>query len=362
MAARKESVVNPAIVISSDDSDSDGGPDSDLEYANRACDREEAESAYKEAIRKAEENLQAFRKQAKKEADLDRAFKALKKRKKNLEKDGKAARKPITAPGPDDVAAGPPIVKGSKTETNSAADRDPEEVFSIYAKNVASYVMNAMVADGVADMPTVDELIEEDPAAVAVPLTHEEELEFLSGPEHLRVDGFSAVDMSFPDFEPGGAITMETLPAVLKCIFDGMAAINTKLEHLVKNQKIHTLAHLANIKSTALLRQLCVKDGSKKEAVYKKLQLAMKVVLLASDAELKDLPFRNIAAIHSFFHGVGRDLRVQKLAHFCLAYIDYGRGYATALLDTVLHGQLQLNVYWKSGTANNGCVFGAFST
>ncbi len=359
MAGRNDSVDNAPLVISSDDSDPEAAPDSDLEFANRACDREEAESAYKQAIRNAEENLKAFRRQAKKEAELDRTLKALKKRKKSMDRDGQALRKPITAPGPNDVASGPPIVKGSKKETKAGAEKDPDEVFSVYAKSVATYVMNTMIADGVADMPTIDELNEEDPPTVAVPLTHEQELEFLSGPEQLHIGGFSTVDVTFPVIKPDSAITSEELPTILKCIFDGMAAINEKMDHLVKNQKIHTLAHLANIKSTGLLRQLCVKDGTKKDAVYKKLQLSMKVALLASDAELRDLPFRTIAAIQSFFHGDGSNNRVQKLAHFCLAYIDFGRGYATALLDTVLHGELQLNVYWKSGTANNGCVFDA---
>ncbi len=351
----KESSENPPIVITSEDSDPEGGnQDSDLDLATRACDREEAETAYKEAIRHAEENLKAFRRQAKKEADLDRALKALKKRKKSVEKAGQAARKPIMAPGRADTVAGPPIVKGQKTETESAAVRDPDEVFTIYAKNVASFVMETMVADGVGDMPTVDELIAEVSPTCAVPLSKEEELEFLCGPEQLQIEGFSAPDLTFPDFEAGDPITMEELPQVLKCIFNGMASISKKLDHLVKNQKIHTLAHLANIKATALMRQLCVQDGAKKAAVYRKLQMAMKVVLLASDAELKELPFRKVAAIQSFFHGPGNINRVQKLAQFCLAYIEFGRGYATALIDTLIHVDLQIRVYWKSGTGNNG--------
>ncbi len=332
-----------------DSSEDDVFPAVDLK--EREIDREEAEQALLNAVRLAETNLKKFKAQAKLEQDLDRAHRRLMKKKTAMEKESKTVRKPVLAPAPNEVCKPPPIVKGAK---KVPVDKEPDELFAASAKKVAHVVMQAMVNMGVTDGPVIDGLTDEDSGnlPIALPLTHEEELEFICFPEQLRHDGFTTVDMSFPALDGDDEATAENMPVSLNKIFRALASINGKVEHLVRMQQLHTVSHIAQIRAHNLLRQLCVADGIQKTAVYKKLQLAMKSVLLASDPDFADLPFRNLQVLEAFF--TGSRARVTKFAHFLLVYVEYNKDYCFNLLSTVLSVDLIKMSYWKCGTANNG--------
>ena len=216
-----------------------------------------------------------------------------------------------------------------------------------------------MVADGVTDGPVLDALKEvgDDNITEDHPISHEEALLLACVPEQLRTKGFAPVSFSFPVYTPPEGMEddqpQKELAKAINAMFDGIASINGKVEHLIKIQQVHTLAHLANIRSTSLLRLLCVQDGAKKDKTYRNLMISMKSVILGSDPDLKDLPFRSVVQIEVFFKDINN---VVKLAHFLLAFVEWDRFYTARLLDTVIHMKLQRTVYWKSGTGKNGCV------
>ncbi len=345
---RKEADDAPVDISSDSSHESSDESDFEAKMSERACDREEAETAYKNAISKAKANLARFKKQAEKEADLDRLARALKKKEKAVKKTGKAARKSIDGAG-DASASG--IVKGSRS-----LNRDQQ--FALAANKVAKHVLEKMVADGVTDGPVIDTLNaleSEDPPPVKVS-NHEEELLKACIPEQLRNNSFADDGPPFPAYErPHGedAATVEHLTDAVETMFAGLAAVNRKVEQLLRIQQIHTLAHLANIRATGLLGVHCLKDGESKDKVNSNLIVSMKSVILGSDPELKDLPFRTPTQIDSFFKDINR---IIKLAHFLLAFVEYDRFYPSRLLDTVFHINLQRTVFWRSGTGNNGCV------
>ena len=322
-----------------------------IDLKEREIDREEAEQALVNAIKAAERNLSKFKAQAKREQELDRAHKELLKKKQALDKKSKTVRKPVLAPAPDEVMKAPPVVKGAKAV---AVEKEPDELFAISAQNVATLVMEAMCDVGVADGPIIDGMGDSDGdnVPIALPVTHEDELEFLCYPEQLRHDGFRSVDTSFPVMDDSyNESAAENVPVVLNKIFAALSSLNGKMEHLIRTQQLHTVSHVAQIRAHNLLRQLCVADGVKKAAVYKKLQLAMKSCLLASDPDFSDLPFRDLQVIGMFFT---KKARVTKLAHFLLAYVEYDKNYNFNLLSTVLSVNLMQMAYWKSGTGGNG--------
>ena len=336
---------------SEESSESDVIPAVDLK--EREMDREEAEQALVNAIKAAERNLTKFKAQAKREEELDHAHRELLRKKQALEKQSKSVRKPVLAPAPHEVMKGPPIVKGAKTVT---VEKEPDELFAASAQNVAALVMEAMRDVGFADGPIIDGMSETDgnQVPIAKAVCHEDELEFLCSPEQLRHEGFRSVDTSFPVLEDGMEYDVsdaENVPILLNKIFAALSCINGKMEHLIRTQQLHTVSHVAQIRAHNLLCQLCVADGVKKAAVYKKLQLAMKSCLLASDPDFADLPFRDLQALGVFF---ASKARVTKLAHFLLAYVEYDKNYNFNLLSTVLSVNLMQQSFWKSGTAGNG--------
>ena len=344
---------NPPIDISDEASDSSQDSDFEAKMTERACDREEAETAYANAIVKAKENLVRFKKQAEQEAELDRLARTLKKKEKLVRKKGKAARKSIGGAGDTSVCG--------ETKQTSSLNRDQQ--FAVAANKVAMHVLNYMVSEGVVDGPVVDTLnalANDDPPAVRCS-NHEEELLRACIPEQLRNNAFEDGGAPFPEYErPTGddAGTVEHLIQAVETMYKGLAAVNRKVEQVARVQQIHTLAHLANIRATGLLGVNCLKDGERKDKVHTNLIVSMKSVILGSDPELEDLPFRSSSVIDAFFKDINR---IIKLAHFLLAFVEFDRFYASRLLDTVFHMQFQRTLYWKSGTGNNGCVFCVFS-
>ncbi len=343
------------VVISSSESSSSDDSDFEAEMSNRACDREEAEAAYEKALTKAKADLDRFKQQAEKEADCDRLARALKKRQKAVKAKGKKARKAIAKKSSSCNVA---VDQSASDDADLKETQTKDELFALEARKVAKAVMEAMIADGVMDGPVLDAVNADNPPDHR-PITHEEELLLACIPEQLRNDGFAAVDLKFPAYEPPQVDGSQVqIAQSMNAIYEGIAAINKKLDHVVRTQQVHTLAHLANLRATGFLRVLCLKDGVKKDKVYSNLMLSLKAVVLGSDPELKELPFRSVPQIEAFFLDINH---IIKLAHFLLTFVEFDRFYPTRLLDTVLHIQLQRIVFWKSGTANNGCVSDYFS-
>ena len=333
----------------SEPSSSDG--EFEAELSSRACDREDAATAYKEAVSRAQAEYAAFKKQAKRESDLDKIALAVKKRKKKVDRKGKAARKGI--------------VKGKSAGDESVCDKpetatkelNPDQRFALSANKIAKVVLEVMVAEGVVDGPVLDTLneLDNEEAPPIHPVTHEEQLLLTCVPEQLRDEGFAPVELSFPAYDLAKGEesdpSQKKLVNAIGAIYKGIEAVNTKVDHLIKVQQVHTIAHRANIRATHYLRLVCLKDGAVKDKAYSNLIISMKSVILGSDPELKDLPFRSVSTTENFFTDINR---IIKLAHFLLAFVEYDRSYTVKLLDTVFHIKLQRIIFWKSGTGNNG--------
>ncbi len=115
-------------------------------------------------------------------------------------------------------------------------------------------------------------------------------------------------------------------------------------------QHLHSLALSTLVDKVAAVRG---KDGSMPEDLAKELKAAQRATLLASDPDLKQLPFKSIASIADFFT---HEDRVQKLASYLCTYVPYDKTqYAGNLCRALIHPQLMDIAYW-AGRSKRGYV------
>ena len=132
--------------------------------------------------------------------------------------------------------------------------------------------------------------------------------------------------------------------ATMEDIYRRQDVVLQAVINMQRVQHVHSLALNTLLQNVSDVRIAVAKDGDMHPQLAKELAAAKHAALLASDPDLKELPFKSITCIADFF--VHED-KVTKLAHYLSKYVKYDRKYyARALNTALLHPQLQDIVYW----------------
>ncbi len=239
----------------------------------------------------------------------------------------------------------PPIVKGVKS---THIKRNSEEVFKIMAKNIARAVWHVMDHHATERSNSDDEEAKasEDGnrGKVSSDQPHEQDLENLLKPEVLRTGAWSPpleAYTGYVDIQDGNVLDSVIM------LNKKMDALNSKMERILAILSLHSVAHISSIKAANEVRMLCLADGRNRDEAYQKLQTSLRAITLASDSDLKVMPFRSLAAIDKFF---GKPERIEKAGYFLLTYYDFGKGFARAIVNALLDTDLQYDVFWSPET------------
>ena len=122
------------------------------------------------------------------------------------------------------------------------------------------------------------------------------------------------------------------------------------VEDIKRVQHLHTLALQSTLEALGNVRRAIAKDGNQETQLSTELKAAQRATLLATDGDLKSLPFRSLTEIDSFFLDGNR---VAKLGKYLCTYIRYSKKYPQELNAALLHPDLQAVIYWP-GTVIRG--------
>ena len=222
-----------------------------------------------------------------------------------------------------------------------------EEVFDKASKEISAAVAKSMEDQGY-EPPTEAAEARAHPGRVPLELASESELEILVRPETLRCGDWNTMIGEFPSTlgDLIGSDPQQQQMLLLKKIYTAVDVINSKLDRVTNIQHLHTVSLINVVKTSNVLRMLCLADGMEKNQVYEKLQSSLRTVALASDSDLKELPFKNLATLEDFF---GDRNRIQKLGYFALWYTEYSKSFAKDLTNTLLSANLQHACFWSIG-------------
>ncbi len=319
------------------DSDSDSevrsivlGDLTDTDEAEDRIQRAEEKKRKLKKLKDAQAELKKFVEEENKAAQVQRLEKVLKKKKKQAN------------------MSEPRFGSGlmSAAQRKEALD-NVDEIFDKASREIAKIVAATMVEHGF-EKPSKGVPPKTAPGRVPLDLKSEAELEVLVKPECLRGGEWQTAIGSFPSTlgELIGHKPEEQLLILVKKLYNGMEVLNAKLNRVMDIQHLHTVASINVVKTSNLLRVLCLADGMEKDAIYQKLQNSLRTVALASDGDLKELPLPNLAALEAFFSD---EDRIQKLGYFLLCYTEYSKTFAADLTNTLLSGDLQHECFWSIG-------------
>ncbi len=132
--------------------------------------------------------------------------------------------------------------------------------------------------------------------------------------------------------------------ASLANLFKRQDAILHAVRNIQHVQHVHSLAFTTLLENVSNVRVAVAKDGAVQMRLAKEMEAANRSRLLASDPDLKQLPFTTIAAIARFFLD---ESRVCKLAKYIMKYVKYQKiNYATNITSALLHPQLVGVALW----------------
>ncbi len=240
-------------------------------------------------------------------------------------------RKRIEAPGKLDSPK-------KKLRVHNSKRKSDDEVADQASASIANFCMDWQRANGIVCEPPKDsdepaevdsEDAKEDPTFV-----HENQLRSLLWPKTLRTESWPA-DM--PSAPTGEGV-------------DVLCKVLSALQDIQRVQHLHSLALHTTIEAVGSARLAIAKDAMQQDQLAAELKAAQRATLLATDPDLKSLPFRRLADINHYFLD---EARVAKLGKYLCLYVRYSKRFQADVLAAVLHRDLQAVVYWP-GTLLRG--------
>ena len=243
-------------------------------------------------------------------------------------KNGGETRKSVEAPKSGDPPA-------KKVRVHNPKKKPDVDITDTASKNIAKFVMEwQQSAFGNAPPPLFppgyDEPVPNDPKFI-----HEDQLEAALKPNCLMTQSWNA-----PSAPPSVAGRADVN---LNDIMHRQDEILAAVQQVMQVLHLHSLALTCSAEAVANVRLAVARDGDMQTQLANELEAAQKVTLLASDPDLKELPFRTVAAINNFFLD-GK--RVAKLIKYLCTYVKFSRRYAADLNAALLHNDLQATVLW----------------
>ncbi len=234
-----------------------------------------------------------------------------------------------------------PPAKKTKVTRKPAKIRD--DVFEQAARSIARYVQDWKRMDSPeGDQPDVVDLTEEsghedhhddDPE-----FQHETQLRETLKPDALLTPDWN-LQVADEDLVPGGDAAPGMVPLLHQIL--RQQATQQRISHL------HSLALCRCVNMLNDIKARVVGDIQKDKETAALLKKANQAVILASDPELKRLPFRTVTSISAFMND---PTKVEKLTLYLLNFHPYvEKTYAKTLIAALLHPSLQEAVYWSYG-------------
>ena len=211
----------------------------------------------------------------------------------------------------------------------------PEDNTRAFAKELTTFVMDWMIGEG--DMRHLEEqeAAEGDrEVGPVVPKTfsHERELEICVLPRRLDSAAFrNAADEPAAD-TPAGRLA-------------------SAVADIASVQHLHSLAlsHILHLlRSTRRMVAGFSPAGDEVSAIIEK---STETILLASDPDLKQLPFQRACQFEQFLCSANR---IEKLGIFIMTYVAYGKQFVSDLLNLLMSPGLQSQVYWSGSSKRQG--------
>ncbi len=253
-------------------------------------------------------------------------------------------RIPVKPPTKGEKPKPAPIVKGYKNED---VRKHADEVFKVASRNIARFVAEMQDRTGYQRInrdKTATGIDAVHVGKVPAEMPHEQELEMMVRPDVLRTGEWEPPRLEL--YKGHVEIQDGHVRDIVTAMAKNQDIINAKLDRMMSILHLHSVAHVASIKAGNELRLFCLADAKEKDEVYMQLQLSLRSIALAADRDLMDLPFRTLSQLVKFF---SNQERTEKLAFFILTYIDFKRGFATAVINVLLDRQLQQICQWNSG-------------
>ncbi len=206
------------------------------------------------------------------------------------------------------------------------------------AKDIATFVMDWMLGEG--DMgPFESKEIGAAKAADVGPVVpksfpHEQELEMCVLPRRLEPGVFDKkICAGLPD--------SHTMLSRMAKTVEGIASV----------QQLHslTLTHMLHLQRST--RRLVAGNSPAGDEATAIIEKTTEAILLASDPDLKLLPFKDTS---TFAHFLRDQDRIVKLSIFIMTYVGHGRNFVSDLLNLLMTPNLQGQVYWSGSTKRQG--------
>ncbi len=253
---------------------------------------------------------------------------------------------PVHAPAPNKAVKAAPVVKGVKE-----AKVDPDKAFIAASRSVAKTVSSMIRQDGykVGDKsPSFGFPGKKPPTKTPGSLPHElNRIEALLLPEKLQLSEWNDVWKKWDgptNMEENIPLTEENIPLTdfMKTVYEGLCSAHDKMGLLKDILLLHSVSNVHLLQASFVTRLFCVAQAPEKEAITSKLVMSLRSVILASDPELKLLPFREPDVLTDFFTS---NSRVVKLGLFLLHHVEYGKGYNKTVINVLLSTEMQNRVY-----------------
>ncbi len=246
-------------------------------------------------------------------------------------------RKRISPPRPTD-----PPAKRTRVAPAVAATVPREDAIDVAAKSIAIYIRDWLEADGTEVGDEDTEIALTGPPEVDTDeqqFIHERQLEDTLKPETLQTPGWTAPPYVLSSHETDGQTGEEMFSMMRKML------VNQEMQ--MRALHLHSLALSTTIQSLGDLKATVVGDVRKDVEAAALIKKANQAVKLASDPDLKRLPFRNVFELTDFFRGRDSKRKVEKLSQYVLTYVPFiDKVYVASLADAIFHPDLQEKLFW----------------
>ncbi len=219
-----------------------------------------------------------------------------------------------------------------------------DDAYEQAARCIAKYVQDWRSMDG--DNGKEHELVdlteergERDEYIGDPSFVHEEQLKGSLMPDHLLTPTWNAPtppEALVPDGDLSGDVVTTMTKNILK-----QQAVQLRISHL------HSLALARCIHSLNDLKATVLGECNKQYEAAKAVKQANQTVLLASDPDLKKIPFRSLEVMTTFFKNPAH---VEKLTLYILNFHPFvNKTYASTLISALIHPDMQEAVNWSYG-------------
>ena len=210
------------------------------------------------------------------------------------------------------------------------------------AASIAQYIHDWRSDEAeVEEEETVVRVDDTEEGRLAAEFVHESQLEDTLKPDTLKTASWTAKP-------PLSGLTGVALDPMVEPGAEAIHYVLQQQEMQLRVAHLHSLALAKALQGIADLKATIMSDVKKEEEAARTLRKANQAVQLASDPDLRQLPFKTVLQISLLFANTEN---VRKLSLYLFNFVPYvEKTYAQSLTAALLHADLQRIVYWSVGS------------